>query len=61
MSFIILVNHSGGYVRNISSCVRLASDVDLEIFDTEDVFKVQEKVNEVLSNVFFAGCRNFSN
>jgi hypothetical protein len=61
MSFICLVNHSTGDIGNIASRVRFTSHVDLKILDAEDVFEVQEEVNEVLSDVFFVCGSDFPN
>ena len=61
MCFICLVNHSTGYIGNIASRVRFPSHVDLKILDAEDVFEVQEEVNEVLSDVFFICGSDFPN
>ena len=43
-------------VRNISSSVALARDVDLVILDPEDVLKVLKEADEVFGNVFLRCC-----
>ena len=61
MCFIILVNHGRRYIWNIASCVGFAGHVDLEVLNPENIFEIQEEVDEILSNILLTGGRDFSN
>jgi hypothetical protein len=52
--FIILVQHSSGDVWNISPSVRFAGNVNLEVFDGENIQEVLEEGDEVVSRLLFA-------
>jgi len=52
---VILIQHGGRDVRDVSTCVRLASDVDLVVLDAEQLLKVFEEFDKVLGSLLLGG------
>ncbi len=52
---VILVQHGIGNVRHVATGIRLASNVNLAVLQTEGVDKVLEETKELLGNLVFVG------
>lgn len=57
---VVHVEHGRRHIWHVSSCIRLACDVDLELGDSEDLLEVLEEADEVCSRLFFRCCRYFT-
>ena len=53
MGGVVLVEHGGGYVWDVSTSVRLACDVDLEVGDVEYGLEILEEIDEIGGHLFF--------
>lgn len=60
MNCVILVQHSGRNVWNITSCVTFASDIDLKVGDSKRLLPVQEEADKVHGNILFTSSCDIS-
>lgn len=58
---IVLVDKRSGDIRHVATRVALASDVDLELLDAKELFKVLEELDKVFGRLFLpSGSRGAS-
>jgi hypothetical protein len=59
--WVLCIQHSRGNVRNVTTSIALAGNIDLELFDPESCLEIPEELNEVLRRLLLADCGWFAN